>query len=502
MALLYVRTSSGGTGPAVSIDDLGITIATGAGWTLLSSSSASAAEASAGQFTAREIRDSRDLYLKITGGDLEWSKNGTSATSDTYVADYMLTQDLTDDFLDLTAGDFAFPAGAPASGVEGQTYWDSSTSGLYIWSDQSQDYELVASPGSVSTDHGNLIGLGDDDHPQYHDGSLPWTGNLNMGGFSISGVNLVDGRDVSVDGTNLDNHIADSSIHFTEGSIDHGSISGLGDDDHSQYLLLGGNEARNQVTGSIDMGPSTGYFILPQAADVATSFPAGSEGALAWDTDDEALYAHDGTQWFAIAPASGIVTDHGGLTGLLDDDHPQYGHLAQDESVSGLWTFDPTTATDPSIILPPVASVPTTNVVDGAIATVSGVFYVYDGTRSKFLSVDRKLLIASKQGFAKDIYLRVGEGIATSQTGIRALRDGTITGISLQTDSAATWTLEVRRNGTVTVLASLASGGAQGAQSVSLNADFSQGDELQFYANTAGSTIESPVGNIEIAWRI
>ena len=33
----------------------------------------------------------------------------------------------------------------------------------------------------------------------------------------------------------IDTHIADSTIHFTEGSIDHGSISGLADDDHTQY---------------------------------------------------------------------------------------------------------------------------------------------------------------------------------------------------------------------------------------------------------------------------
>lgn len=31
--------------------------------------------------------------------------------------------------------------------------------------------------------------------------------------------------------------------------------------------------------------------------------------------------------------------DHGGLTGLGDDDHPQYAALAQNETVSGAWTF-------------------------------------------------------------------------------------------------------------------------------------------------------------------
>ena len=38
----------------------------------------------------------------------------------------------------------------------------------------------------------------------------------------------------------IDAHINDGSIHFTEGSIDHGSIGGLAGDDHLQYLLLAG----------------------------------------------------------------------------------------------------------------------------------------------------------------------------------------------------------------------------------------------------------------------
>lgn len=38
-------------------------------------------------------------------------------------------------------------------------------------------------------------------------------------------------------------HTGDTSIHFTEASIDHGSISGLGDDDHTQYSLVDGTRA-------------------------------------------------------------------------------------------------------------------------------------------------------------------------------------------------------------------------------------------------------------------
>jgi hypothetical protein len=51
-----------------------------------------------------------------------------------------------------------------------------------------------------------------------------------------------------------------------------------------------------------------------------------------------------------IAAAGGGVTDHGALTGLSDDDHPQYPLLASPETISGAWTFsDTVTLTDASV---------------------------------------------------------------------------------------------------------------------------------------------------------
>ncbi len=46
----------------------------------------------------------------------------------------------------------------------------------------------------------------------------------------------------------------------------------------------------------------------------------------------------NGTGW-ACANMAG-VTDHGALTGLLDDDHPQYLNLAQNETVTGIPAFN------------------------------------------------------------------------------------------------------------------------------------------------------------------
>ena len=56
--------------------------------------------------------------------------------------------------------------------------------------------------------------------------------DIQVNNISVSGT--VDGRDISVDGTTLDSHIADATIHFTEASIDHTNIQNVGTNTHAQ----------------------------------------------------------------------------------------------------------------------------------------------------------------------------------------------------------------------------------------------------------------------------
>ncbi len=74
--------------------------------------------------------------------------------------------------------------------------YDNTTSGLAAENVKDAIDELSV---SVVTDHGLLSGLGDNDHDQYllRSGSNVMVGNLDMGGNSISNVNLVDGIDVT-----------------------------------------------------------------------------------------------------------------------------------------------------------------------------------------------------------------------------------------------------------------------------------------------------------------
>jgi len=91
--------------------------------------------------------------------------------------------------------------------------------------------------GGYYTDHGNLNGLGDDDHLQYIlvDGSRVFTGivSYNSHPSFTANTNIVDKKYV------------DDLTTAVSGSIikNHGNLTGLNDDDHTQYILVDGTRA-------------------------------------------------------------------------------------------------------------------------------------------------------------------------------------------------------------------------------------------------------------------
>lgn len=90
-------------------------------------------------------------------------------------------------------------------------------------------------------------------------------------------------------------------------ATDHGSLSGLTDDDHTQYAII-----------------STG-------AGVPSSTPT-REGAVYVDTTNDNVYMAKGTasssDWVQVNGGGGGTSDHGALTGLGDDDHTQYSIIS------------------------------------------------------------------------------------------------------------------------------------------------------------------------------
>lgn len=77
-------------------------------------------------------------------------------------------------------------------------------------------------------------------------------GDLGGGGGG-SVLSHTDLQDIGINThAQIDSHIADTTVHFTEGSIDHGNISGLSDDDHSGHPWLNGRSGGQVLFGSPD----------------------------------------------------------------------------------------------------------------------------------------------------------------------------------------------------------------------------------------------------------
>ncbi|PIR17591.1 MAG: hypothetical protein COV46_03530 [Deltaproteobacteria bacterium CG11_big_fil_rev_8_21_14_0_20_49_13] len=140
----------------------------------------------------------------------------------------------------------------------------------------------------------------------YSDDGLTETARVDGETGNITTIGTVDGVDVS-------DHVDDATIHFTEGSIEHGNILGLDDDDHPQYTHKDQNETISQI------------WTFNENIDLA--------GGKLVDGVDVGSHIHTGG-------INGPIIQHHNLAGLGDDDHPQYAQNNSNETIGGAWTFN------------------------------------------------------------------------------------------------------------------------------------------------------------------
>lgn len=137
---------------------------------------------------------------------------------------------------------------------------------------QDKNY-TVADNADIITDHGALSGLADNDHPQYVlDAGDTMTGTLDMG------ANKITTTYVPVNGPDLTNKTYVDSV---AGVSDHGALTGLADDDHTQYVLADGTRA---FTGN----QSFGGFNITSAVWAGTAIGAtvGGTGLTTYTLGD------------------------------------------------------------------------------------------------------------------------------------------------------------------------------------------------------------------------
>jgi hypothetical protein len=180
---------------------------------------------------------------------------------------------------------------------------------------------LLSLSGSMLTDHGALTGLGDDDHTQYLTTARAdqrYYTEAEVDTISGSLFTLINNNYSTLQGvdTNLNIKINTTSgtLQYAIDNKDHGTLLGLADDDHTQYF--------NQTRG--DLRYSQLGHIHDDRYYTETELNNGQLNNL--------YYTESEVNTISGAIVAKIVTDHGALTGLADDDHPQYHNDARGDT--------------------------------------------------------------------------------------------------------------------------------------------------------------------------
>jgi hypothetical protein len=197
-----------------------------------------------------------------------------------------------------------------------------SDDGPYMGDDRTERW-FVLGDGTYFT-RGGLFSLGDDAHAILRGGNMI---------VEYGGVVAALGPGTTADSSSGE---AIALAHVGGGFAQIGDYFG-----NSTYLTLTG------ATSAFDAYRHVGEVFEFDAVSAQPAVLDGTTWGLWVDSDDDTLYFWDGTtNHDLLAGGGGGVTDHGALTGLLDDDHTQYALLAGRAGSSQVLNGSPTSGND------------------------------------------------------------------------------------------------------------------------------------------------------------
>ena len=135
------------------------------------------------------------------------------------------------------------------------------------------------------------------------------------------------------------------------------------------------------------------------------------------------------------------------------------------------------------------------------IIVSDGIPYLYDRTRQKFLSTSRAYFRYGAKGRnVQDQFLKVEDGQPSMTVGDMVPRNGTIVGLTANTETQATWEVELYKLGDSSAIGSFSIAGLSKASETNLDIEINSDDIILVRAK--GSNILMPRVIIEIAWRL
>lgn len=132
-----------------------------------------------------------------------------------------------------------------------------------------------------------------------------------------------------------------AGVAFGGGVTDHGALTGLGDDDHTQYALADGSRGTFAAVGH---NHDSVYAALAHNHDASYQPLDGDLTSIAAISSNGYLKRTGANTWATDTP------DHGALGGLSDDDHTQYLLASGTRSVTGQFTSTVATGTAPFVV--------------------------------------------------------------------------------------------------------------------------------------------------------
>lgn len=264
-------------------------------------------------------------------------------------------------------------------------------------------------------------------------------------------------------------------------------------------IQLDENFTYSEIAGSDDLRDkvSNGDVVI----NITGVSPAGDLSAAAgvkylieqnvYDLEDK-YYSKIETEALIDASISAETLDAAYSNGRTVD--IDYGPVKLDASGS-IWA---------PLELVPQAVAPGGYLKDGQISVIDGILCVFDETRDKWLSVDRKFIAWGKNRRAKDQYLFHWSGnTAANNSGLRMIRNATIVGMSghFEANVSTGVSFDVEKNDGGTAIVSLpVTNATQGNQVDDTNIDVDVGDALQAYFNSDVRE-QQPQFIVEVAWR-
>ena len=254
-------------------------------------------------------------------------------------------------------------------------------------------------------------------------------------------------------------------------SIDHGTLSGIDDDDHIYYVPTDGSRGFSSTVSGVD---AIDPYHLVTYRQLTT---------LSGNLQDQIDTSSSGVETFL--DLTDTPTTYSGYAG---------SHVLVNELENGLIFVPEPPGTIVSGTTPPLSSdLLWYNGNDNNI-------YYYDTSRGKWLTVFTHNYLFTYSGNIDGLYMSVGN-VVNSYAHYHILRDATITSITADQDLASSQPdkgYEIQTNGISVFNFNMV---AHSYTNENMNTDISAADSLQMYVVAAGARVRDPIVTLELKWR-